>query len=115
MNREELKKEAEENSFRYTLDKPWACEVERKQIMAHFEKGYLAGAKPREKRIAELEAQIEKMKRHCNCKHRDSEGYCEVKRTYLMDLSYDGCDKWELEKSLLKNVLGGKEQKKIGR
>ena len=44
-----------------------------------------------------LEQQIEKMKRHCNCKHRDSEGYCEVKRTYLIDLSYDGCDKWELE------------------
>lgn len=44
-----------------------------------------------------LEQQIVKMKRHCNCKHRDSEGYCEVKRTYLMDLSYDGCDKWELE------------------
>ena len=48
-------------------------------------------------KIKELEQQIEKMKRHCNCKHRDSEGYCEVKRTYLMDLSYDGCDKWELE------------------
>ena len=47
--------------------------------------------------IKSLEQQIEKMKRHCNCKHRDSEGYCEVKRTYLMDLSYDGCDKWELE------------------
>ena len=30
--------------------------------MAHFGKGYLAGAEPREKRIAELEAQIEKMK-----------------------------------------------------
>lgn len=43
------------------------------------------------------EEQIEKMKRHCNCKHRDSEGYCEIKRTYLIDLSYDGCDKWELE------------------
>jgi hypothetical protein len=48
-------------------------------------------------RLAELEKQIEKMKRHCNCKHRDGEGYCEVKRTYLMDISYDGCDKWELE------------------
>ena len=47
--------------------------------------------------IALQEQQIEKMKRHCNCKHRDSEGYCEVKRTYLIDLSYDGCDKWELE------------------
>ena len=51
----------------------------------------------KDKRIAELEQQIEKMKRHCNCKHRDSEGYCEIKRTYLIDLSYDGCDKWELE------------------
>lgn len=55
MDLESLKKEAEENSFRYTLDKPWVCEVERKQIMAHFEKGYLAGAEPREKRIEELE------------------------------------------------------------
>ena len=54
---------------------------------------FLEGAK----RVEELEQQIEKMKRHCNCKHRDSEGYCEVKRTYLIDLSYDGCDKWELE------------------
>ena len=50
-----------------------------------------------EQETKELQAQIEKMKRHCNCKHRDSEGYCEVKRTYLMDLSYNGCDKWELE------------------
>lgn len=55
MTTDELKKETEENSFRYTLDKPWVCEVERKQIMAHFEKGYLAGSEPREKRIAELE------------------------------------------------------------
>ena len=47
--------------------------------------------------IAKLKQQIEKMKRHCNCKHRDSEGYCEVKRIYIIDLSYDGCDKWELE------------------
>lgn len=51
----------------------------------------------RDIKIMELEQQIEKMKRHCNCKHRDSEGYCEVKRTYLIDISYDGCDKWELE------------------
>ena len=50
-----------------------------------------------EKVEKQLREQIEKMKRHCNCKHRDGEGYCEVKRTYLMDLSYDGCDKWELE------------------
>ena len=48
-------------------------------------------------KITELEAQIEKMKRHANCKHCYSEGYCDVKRTYLIDLSFDGCDKWELE------------------
>lgn len=34
-------------------------------------RGYLAGAKPRDKRIAELEAQIEKMKCCKNCKFRD--------------------------------------------
>lgn len=78
MTREELEKEAEENSFRYTLDKPWACEVERKQIMAHFEKGYLASAEPREKRIAELEAQIEKMKSdvRVNIKVADQSNNC---------------------------------------
>ena len=61
MTTEELKQEAEENSFKYTLDKPWACEVERKQIMAHFEKGYLAGAESRENRILELETYNEKL------------------------------------------------------
>jgi hypothetical protein len=67
---EALKQEAEKCSFRYTLDKPWACEVERKQIMAHFEKGYLASAESREKqleekakRIAELEARIEQLQK----------------------------------------------------
>jgi intein-encoded DNA endonuclease-like protein len=50
-----------------------------------------------EQETKELKEQIEKMKRHANCKHCDSEGYCEVRRTYLIDLSYNGCDKWELE------------------
>ena len=132
MNREELKKEAQEQVNYCTPLYPES-----------FIQGYLAGAEPRENKIADikancdfaiegrdikikeleleltvekdlhreeinlhlhaedyiksLEQQIVKMKRHCNCKHRDGEGYCEVKRTYLMDLSYDGCDKWELE------------------
>jgi predicted RNase H-like nuclease (RuvC/YqgF family) len=64
MTKEELEKEAEENSFRYTLDKPWACEVERKQIMAHFEKGYLAGAEPREKQIQIDAEQIRALQKH---------------------------------------------------
>lgn len=50
-----------------------------------------------EQETKELKEQIEKMKRHVNCKNCDSEGYCAVKRTYLMDLSYNGCDEWELE------------------
>ena len=65
--------------------------------MDNTRKGFKLTPTDKDKRIEELEAQIEKMKRHANCKHCDSEGYCEVKRTYLIDLSYDGCDKWELE------------------
>lgn len=68
-------------------------EKENEELEKESNRLFLEGAK----RVEELEQQIEKMKRHCNCKHRDSEGYCEVKRTYLIDLSYDGCDKWELE------------------
>lgn len=104
MTREEIRQEAEE---KVNICTPYHT--------GSFIQGYIAGAEPRENKIAdikancdlaiegrdvkikELEQQIEKMKRHCNCKHRDSEGYCEVKRIYLMDLSYDGCDKWELE------------------
>lgn len=73
MTREELEKEAEENSFRYTLDKPWACEVERKQIMVHFEKGYLASAEPREKQIAELEEE----NRYLRDEIEDLTAYCD--------------------------------------
>lgn len=64
MTKDELKKEAEEESFRYVLDKPWACYVEKKQIMGHFEKGYIASAEPREKRIAELEKENAELKRN---------------------------------------------------
>lgn len=92
MTREELEKEAEENSFRYTLDKPWACEVERKQIMVHFEKGYLASAEPREKRIAELKAQIEKMK-SLVISERDKALRVEDVITY--EVLKDIIDKWE--------------------
>ena len=69
------------------LENNWSNKIEQSENIRHYAEQHITG----------LEAQIEKMKRHCNCKHRDSEGYCEVKRTYLMDLSYDGCDKWELE------------------
>ena len=60
---------------------------------------YLAGAEPREKQIAELEAQIEKMKNWCNCKNYQQ---C------LIELAEQGkgmkpseccvnCKKWEIK------------------
>ena len=73
------------------------CGYGLKQSCGDFEKIICTYEEGECEKITELEAQIEKMKRHANCKHCDSEGYCEVKRTYLIDLSYDGCDKWELE------------------
>ncbi len=86
MTKEELEKEAEENSFRYTLDKPWACEVERKQIMAHFEKGYLAGAEPREKQIqidTEHIIALQKQNGELTDKVRELENKLENIRYYL--------------------------------
>jgi len=62
---------------------------------------YLAGAEPREKRIAELEAQIEKMKCGGNCKHlyHVNTGGCYDAKC---DLTYCDCinckDEWELRR-----------------
>ena len=38
-----------------------------------------------------------KMKRHANCKNCQSDGYCVERRKYLLDMSWNGCEKWELE------------------
>ena len=49
---------------------------------------YIAGAEPREKRIAELEAQIEKMKCCYNCKHSRTEyEHCKTPKS----------EKWEIK------------------
>ena len=65
MTKEELEKEAnkyaDENA---TPDLDYSFRVD---IFEASKEGYLAGAEPREKRIAELEAQIEKMKCCGNC------------------------------------------------
>ena len=45
--------------------------LDKGEQFKYAKKIYLAGAKPREKRIAELEQQIEKMKRYLDCE------YCE--------------------------------------
>lgn len=65
MTKEELKQEARQKALEWNGEKingkynrppiaNWSC----------YEKGYLASAEPREKRIAELEAQIEKVKHY---------------------------------------------------
>ena len=62
MNIEELKKEAEE--FTDSKKSFWR---QGRTCIDSVKQAYLAGAEPREKRIAELEAQIEKMKCCGNC------------------------------------------------
>lgn len=58
MDKEELEKEAEVYSYKLYHSKAWNP---GEDMLA---KAYLAGAEPRERRIQELEAQIEKMKRN---------------------------------------------------
>lgn len=86
MTKDELKKEATEYALEWgdKTDGTYAC----------CRDGYLAGAEPREKRIAELEAQIEKMKCCGNCKHFDfnEPNYC-YKGVYR-ERQYV-CSKWE--------------------
>ena len=64
-----------------------------------FVYAYVKGAEPREKRIEELEAQIEKMRCCYNCKQSQDESYCKIKKSDVNDLScWDcGCDKWEIK------------------
>jgi len=80
MTKEELEKEAEEwikdhsgliGSYTFV-----------KYDYDSMQKSYLAGAEPREKRIAELEAQIEKMKCCHNCKNCAYAGFEIICRTY---------------------------------
>ena len=69
MNKEELEKEADEYVTR-TNNNDFTIEA------------YLAGAEPREKQIAELEAQIDKMKCCHNCKNCAYAGFEIICRTY---------------------------------
>ena len=80
MSKEELEKEARKDvdilkcidlvsSTIIAIDKYGAYKLGRYD-------GYLAGAEPREKRIAELEAQIEKMKNCKNCANYMISGKC---------------------------------------
>ena len=67
MTKEELKQEAQRSFDElddWGIGDDWSIEES-------YKNGYSNGAEPREKRIAELEAQIEKMKRCFNCKYRN--------------------------------------------
>ena len=71
MIKEELEKEAEKNILNLKNN---SIKVSGKPFQINngdYIQGYLDGAEPREKRIAELEAQIEKMKCCGNCKYRE--------------------------------------------
>jgi len=63
MTKEELEKEAKESS------KKAFCIAHTHEDELIYMNGYLASVEPREKRIAELEAQIEKMKCCMKCEH----------------------------------------------
>lgn len=99
MTKEELEKEAKE--YRLSLVaklRPKLQEGCNCKELVDIEKAYLAGAEPREKRIEELEQQIEEMKCCGNCKYQvcDECGvFCDYKG--MSGVSGD-CDKWELEK-----------------
>ena len=66
MTKEELEIEAEEYAFTHWADTDEKGDYLEDDVL--IKEAYLASAKPREKRIAELEAQIEKMKCCGNCK-----------------------------------------------
>ena len=85
MTKEELKKEAEE----------WLCNNLHSASEEDFIKAMVDIAEPREKRIAELEAQVEKMKCCGNCAKR---GHICVAEEMQGNLCGKNKDKWELRR-----------------
>jgi len=106
MTTDELKQEAEESFEKYKVTdvdyvvSPYSEDEGKKVLMFNreydaeeeyfrfYSNGYMASAEPREKRIAELEAQIEKMKCCYNCKHS---------RTEYEHCKTDKHEKWEIK------------------
>ena len=68
------------------------------KAVAKVKSDYHELCKLKDMRIAELEAQIEKMKCCYNCEHGQNECYCSIKHSDICDLScWDkGCDEWKL-------------------
>ena len=74
MTKEELEKEAEE--FTDSKKSFWR---QGRTCIDSVKQAYLAGAEPREKRIAELEVQIEQMKKYLDCdfcEHQNNKDEC---------------------------------------
>jgi hypothetical protein len=96
MTKEELKQEAEEYLKRKLKERKNKLVIELPEVyITDLQQAYLAGVESREKRIAELEAQIEKMKCCANCQTvRDAEGNCYLKK----DGKCKDKDKWELRR-----------------
>ena len=93
MIKEELEKEAKEYA-----DWFWGASPSMMKALAE---SYIKGAEPREKQIAELEAQIEKMKLCQNCKYEPND-YMEIPCRNcircLGDIKRKGdSDKWEIK------------------
>ena len=87
-----FEKEAEEyahKSMAWCEDFDFTYKIAEEKI----KQAYLAGAEPREKQIAELEAQIEKMKRCSICKYPSNLGYCKIR---CNGGECNKMDKWEL-------------------
>ena len=94
--KDKQKQEAEEWLNKWELcnkcDHKVQCIEDNAMCPQVVERAYLAGAEQREKRIAELEAQIEKMKSCANCKHQ-----CSFLFQDEIDCANNGLPKWEIK------------------
>jgi hypothetical protein len=93
MTTDELKKEAEEYTEKKHCNKCGTKHCEKKCVLVKDDyETFLDVAEPREKYIAELEQQIEKMKCCANCKHQ-----CSFLFQDEIDCANNGLPKWEIK------------------
>lgn len=94
MTKEELKQKAYEYAIK---EIPFIECITQNDLEILVQQAYITGAESREKRIDELEAQIEKMKCGQNCKH--SYLYQEDRKCKFTYCDCINCkDKWELRR-----------------
>ena len=94
MNKDELERGAEEYAEEHK-EVDWEGFDKNKE---ELKQAYLAGAEPREKRIAELEAQIEKMKCCYNCsKWNEGLLLCNDSTVRVTTYADYCCEDWEIK------------------